>query len=97
MSYKLKDTKHFKRRYDKFTRKNPFLKKRIKKVLKIMRMDPFYKGLNTHKVDALKHGVHYSSTVTGDIRIIWNFDEDDNIIILLLTIGGHSGKYKVYK
>lgn len=97
LPYSFKPTKHFKRRYNSLTKRNKILKKRVSKTLKIMRTDPFYRGLNTHKVDSLDFGIHYASTVTGDIRIIWNFNKDNNIIILLLTIGGHTGKRKVYK
>jgi len=38
----------------------------------------------------------FSSKVTGDLRIIWNFNEDQIQVIDLLDIGGHSGNGKVY-
>jgi len=39
----------------------------------------------------------YSSKVTGDLRIIWNFDKNNNLFLILLDLGGHEGKNKVYK
>lgn len=59
--------------------------------------NPFYSTLKTHKVQSGKYGLMYSSRVTGDLRIIWNFDQDDKLILLLLDLGGHEGGNKVYK
>ncbi|MFC1780201.1 type II toxin-antitoxin system RelE/ParE family toxin [Patescibacteria group bacterium] len=95
-AFKLLPTMHFMRNYKSIVKRNPRVSKRIKKTLNQMRINPFYKGLKTHKVDAHQLGIHYSSRVSGDIRIIWNFQEDDNLVIILLLIGGHSGKRKVY-
>jgi Txe/YoeB family toxin of Txe-Axe toxin-antitoxin module len=80
------------RNYKSLVRKDSLVSKRIKKTLNQIRVNPFYKGLKTHKVDAPQLGIHYSSRVSGDIRIIWNFQEDNKIVIILLMIGGYSGK-----
>lgn len=95
-NYKLKPTKHFLRKLRILLKKDRSLGGRVKKALRILGIDPFYKGLKTHKVDALSFGLHYSSAVTRDIRIIWDFDEEENIVIILITIGKHSGKHAVY-
>jgi mRNA-degrading endonuclease YafQ of YafQ-DinJ toxin-antitoxin module len=39
----------------------------------------------------------YSSSISGDLRIIWEFSENEINIIDLLDIGGHSGSKSVYK
>jgi mRNA-degrading endonuclease YafQ of YafQ-DinJ toxin-antitoxin module len=96
MAHAFRDTAHFRRKHKKLIKGNPRLAKRIIKVLKVMRVDPFYQGLRTHKVLARGFGICYSSSVSGDIRIIWDFDKEERIVILLLTIGGHEGKDKVY-
>lgn len=94
---KLRTTKRFEKKIKKLLKKNPVLKKRITIVFKCLRTTPFNNSIKTHKVNSRIYGIAYSSSVTGDLRIIWNFDQNDKIIILLLDIGGHSGKNKVYK
>jgi len=59
--------------------------------------NPFSSPLKTHKANTRLHGVRFSSSISKNLWIIWDFGEDENTIILLLTIGGHSGKNKVYK
>ena len=39
----------------------------------------------------------YSSAVTGDLRILWQFHPTEADTIELLDIGGHSGSKKVYR
>lgn len=82
---------------NRIVRANPILANKIRNVLKTLTIDPFYKGLKTHKVESKLFGRRYSSRVSGDIRIIWDFDAAKRKIILLLTIGGHSGKHQVYR
>lgn len=96
MGHIVKTSSLFERRYKKLTKGNKQLKKRVRKVVELLSKNPFSSNLNTHKVNVKNFtGEYYSSTVTGDIRIIWEFE--DKIIILIVNIGGHSGKNKVYK
>jgi len=39
----------------------------------------------------------YSSRLTNDLRIIWNFENGKTKVLDVFDIGGHSGKSKVYK
>ncbi len=39
----------------------------------------------------------WSSWITEDLRIIWDFNEKENKIILLFAITQHSGSHKEYK
>jgi mRNA-degrading endonuclease YafQ of YafQ-DinJ toxin-antitoxin module len=73
------------------------LKKRLKTTLQKLSMNPAHSSLNSHKVNTPNHGERWSSWVTGDIRIIWDYDKEKRLVILLLDIGGHSGAHKVYK
>ena len=95
--YQLKLEQQFHKTFIKLTKKDRALKKRIVKTLEQLRENPRYPSLKSHKVETRLYGVRWSSSVTGDIRIIWDFDEHQNLSILVLDIGGHSGKHKVYK
>lgn len=94
--YLIRTISNFGRKYIKYVKKDDLLGEKIDAVVHQLAKDPFHKGLRTHRVSTKIFGKRYSSFVTGDIRIIWDF-ADDGTIILLLTIGGHEGKNSVYK
>ncbi len=71
--------------------------KRAKKAVKLMRIDPFYPSLKSHRVSTRHFGEKWSSRITGDLRIIWDFDETRKHIILLFAIAKHSGSHREYK
>ena len=73
------------------------LAKRVDKVLQLLEIDPKNPSLHSHQVNAKNFGRAWSSSVTGDIRIIWNYDQQSKLVILILTLGSHSGGDKVYK
>lgn len=85
-----------KRSIKKLIRSNTQLKKATRKALDILKKDPFYQSLKTHKVHTRLHGVKYSSWVTGDIRLIWDYDVNDTLVLIMFDIGSHPGKRKVY-
>ena len=95
--YILRATRSYESSYHKIVMHNEVLKKRIMVTLQKLSFDPTHSSLNSHKVNTLHYGVRWSSWVTGDIRVIWDYDEDHRLIILLLDIGSHSGSHKVYK
>lgn len=82
---------------EKLVGNNEVLNKRLKATLQKLAFNPTHPSLHSHKVNTLAHGQRWSSSVTGDIRIIWDYDSENRLIILLLDIGGHSGTYNVYK
>jgi mRNA-degrading endonuclease YafQ of YafQ-DinJ toxin-antitoxin module len=84
---------------DKIQRLSTNLKlvKKIDKVLQLLEIDPKNPSLHSHQVNAKNFGRAWSSSVTGDIRIIWNYDQRNKLVILVLTLGSHSGGDKVYK
>jgi mRNA-degrading endonuclease YafQ of YafQ-DinJ toxin-antitoxin module len=49
--------------------------------------------LKTHKIRTKNEHYFYSSRVTGDIRIIWQFDEYNQINIIMVDFGGHDEVY----
>lgn len=94
--YKLLSTKPFDKRYKNLIKRNSELAERFISVFEKLRDDPFEISLETHKVNSRKYGETFSSSVTGDIRVIWILDKEQTLIIILLDIGGHSGSKKVY-
>jgi mRNA-degrading endonuclease YafQ of YafQ-DinJ toxin-antitoxin module len=94
--YGLDFSKEFISSYKKLLRKNKLLRPRFKKALGNLSENPFYKGLRTHRVKTRKYGERYSSRVTGDLRIIWDFYKG-RLVIIVIAIGGHEGKRSVYK
>lgn len=95
--YSLAGTVSFDATYANLIRGNPELKKRTIKTFYLLASDPFYPSLNSHKVDTRHYGKKWSSSVTGDIRIIWDFAKNEEKVINLYDIGSHTGKHKVYK
>ena len=94
--YELQTTSNFRKRYKKLAEKNKKLQNSVQKTLDLLRLNPKYKSLKTHKVFLSQYGEVYSSFVTSDIRIIW-IQIENKLVVLLLDIGGHSGSKSVYK
>lgn len=94
--YNLEFGEGFTSEYKKLTKNNIEIKKRILKSLKLLAENPLYPSLRSHKVNSKEFNNVWSSWVTGDIRIIWKY-EDKVLIIVLLAIGSHSGSTNVYK
>jgi len=88
--YKLSFTSQFLRKYKKITKNNTSLIQTIKSKLYKLAQEPFHPSLKTHKYNQL-----YATSITGDLRIIWDFTTAGEIT--LFNIGGHEGKLGVYK
>lgn len=96
MSYQLSPTPYFKKKYQKLIKNNSDLKSKIILTFEYLKVNPFLPNLKTHKVNSkVKKGV-FSSRISGDIRIIWEFSETKIEVLDLLDIGGHSGSKGVY-
>jgi len=78
----------FKKQYKKLIKNNTDLENRIDAALLKLSENP---ESVSHKV-----GTFFSCRVTGDIRIIWEYKKGE-LVLLLLKIGGHSGKNNVYR
>ena len=94
--YHLEFTKKAARKYKKLTTNNNQLQQKVQEILKVLVDNPFHSKLKSHKVQISNYGIVYSSNITKDIRIIWDF-EKEKVTIILLDIGGHSGSKGVYK
>jgi len=87
----------FKKSYKKIVKNNRKLKIKVEKTLNLLKTNFSYPSLRTHKANTIKYGLKFSSSVTDDIRIIWDFDKNNNLVIRALDIGKHSGKFRIYK
>jgi mRNA-degrading endonuclease YafQ of YafQ-DinJ toxin-antitoxin module len=94
MMVKITYSKTFLKRYKKLKKGNKELDRRIEIFIEKFVENPFYSGLETHKI-FLDSGYVYSSRVTGDIRILWRFINDEEVFFQ--SIGGHEGKHSVYR
>jgi len=90
---KLIATRKFSKKYSKIFKKQPDLISKIEKTLQKISTNPFDESLGTHKLKGNLSGL-YASKVTDDIRIIFDFVQEENeLCILLLTFGSHDDVY----
>ncbi len=75
---------------------NEMLKKRLRVALEKLTINPNHPSLKSHRVNT-NYAVRWSSWVTGDVRIIWDYDKVQRLVIILIAVGKHSGSHKVYK
>lgn len=96
--YELALTKVFDRDYQSLVKGNKDIEKRILKTLEFLIKNPFYPSLKSHKVNTRNYGVKWSSRITGDLRLIWDFvNENEEPTIIVLTISQHSGSRREYQ
>jgi mRNA-degrading endonuclease YafQ of YafQ-DinJ toxin-antitoxin module len=94
MYFELAPTKLFGKKLKKLLTKNKLLKKVVTTVFVNLQINPFIPQLKSHKVNTPKFAECYSSRVTGDLRVIWRFGDDGEIVMIeLLDIGGHDEVY----
>jgi mRNA-degrading endonuclease YafQ of YafQ-DinJ toxin-antitoxin module len=95
--FSLETLESFWKNYQKIVKGNSVLKKQVQSTLEQLIRDPFYPSLKTHKVDTKKYDNVWSSRVSGDVRVVWSFDKNNRLVILVLELGTHSGANQVYK
>jgi len=95
--YQLAPSRYFLKKSQKFTKNNHRHQLKLAHALIALADNPFSLSLKTHRVSHKIAGKAFSSWVTGDIRTIWDFTQDGRKTILLIDLGGHSGKNKVYR
>lgn len=95
--FKLVFTPEFEKSYLKETKNDTKTRQKILKALEYLKDNPFYPSLKSHKVSTKKYSNVWSSWITPDLRLIWQFDSDQKLTIVCLEIGSHSGSNQVYK
>lgn len=83
--------------YKTLIKNNQELEKRTEKALRLLKNDPSYPSLKSHKVNTRNFGEKWSSWITGDLRIIWDFDPEEKMRIILFAIATHTGIHREYK
>ena len=91
MGFKVARSDKFMKKIVKLIRKNPSLKPKIVKTLKLIEEDPFYPSLRLHQLKGKLNG-KYSISIDMNYRIILELIIKDNEIILL-DIGSHDEVY----
>jgi mRNA-degrading endonuclease YafQ of YafQ-DinJ toxin-antitoxin module len=89
--FKIKLSPYFERDYKKI--RDNIVKKRLYKVFEYLEENPFDEILRTHKVNTPSLGKVWSSSVTGDLRILWKFSDENVMIIVALKLQGHDTVY----
>ena len=85
----------FIRAYRRQTRRDPKLRERVQRTLKLLAQDPFHPSLRTHKLKGDLAGV-WACVVDYDNRLLFEFVENPETgdpEILLLTLGTHDAVY----
>ena len=95
--FTLRPLSRYRRNLKKLIQKDRALAERVRRVLIRLATDPRDPSLRSHKVTADDGATAFSSEITGDLRLIWRYAEDEVDIIDLVNIGGHSGAKKVYQ
>ena len=95
--YNLEFTPEFLDDYKKLIKKNTLLAKKFSKSLKLLADNPQHNSLKSHKVNTINNEDVWSSWITGDVRVIWLYHENRQLVIVLLEAGTHSGSKKLYK
>lgn len=95
--YTLLFTENYQATFRKIIKGSAIKEKRHQKVLGLLQGNPSHPSLKSHRVATRNFGVRWSSWITGDLRIIWDFDDSDTATIALFAITSHSGKQKEYK
>lgn len=94
--FTLKYLAGFVKSYKKNIKGNPILEKQFLKTLKLLKIDPQYPSLQSHKVDMIGQNDVWVSRVSGDVRIAWFYDVDEQLVINCIKLGTHGGANQIY-
>jgi mRNA interferase YafQ len=94
--YSFNPSSNFIKKTKKLITKNKQLEDKLEQILDKLKIEPFTPSLKSHKVRTKQGSIAYSSRITGDLRIIWDYSETGINILDLIDIGGHSGNRGVY-
>ena len=95
--YKISFATGFDKSFQATIKKDKILIKKFFKTIRLLEENPFYPSLKSHKVDIISFENVWVSSVSGDVRLAWVFDSDNQTIIICLQLGTHSGSTQIYK
>ena len=96
MALTLRPLPRFARKFKKLVQPGSALAARFERTLTLLAQNPAAPSLRTHKVNLAGVKV-YSSSVSGDLRVIWRYADGVLDVIDLLDVGGHEGSRGVYR
>lgn len=96
MAFTLRPLPRFARKFKKLVQPGSALAVRFERTLTLLAQNPAAPSLRTHKVNLAGVKV-YSSSVSGDLRVIWRYADGVLDVIDLLDVGGHEGSRGVYR
>ena len=94
--FKIEFSEQFWISYKKLTKGDANLGKRIHKAVELLAQNPKHPSLNSHAVTDRNGNAVWSSWVTGDVRIIWIYDEQTKSLVVIINTGKHSGSSQIY-
>lgn len=97
MTYTLLYKPRFIRRLHKLVAADRSLRSRVEKTLGQLEKNPMHPGLRTHKITRITGDSAFTARVTGNLRIIWEFNGQHAHMLDILDMGGHEGSKKVYR
>ena len=62
----------------------------------LLKSDPRYPSLKSHKVDTIENKNVWVSWITGDLRLVWYYNEKKELVITCIQVGTHSGANQIY-
>lgn len=95
--YKIRFLDHADKKLRKLIKKHRITQNYLEAKLKEFAINPVLPMFRTHKVNTRGFGKKFSSRLDGDLRLIWDYDSENNLVIYIFDIGGHSGGSKVYQ
>jgi mRNA-degrading endonuclease YafQ of YafQ-DinJ toxin-antitoxin module len=70
MKFELELSQKFQKKYINYTKKNSALEKKFDSFFHKLRINPFQASLKTHKIYSSDFGEVFSSSATGDLRVL---------------------------
>ncbi len=94
--FTLRRSKRFARKLKKIIKADKSLAEKFLLAFQQLEENPSHPALRTHKVIDADGQKSFSSYVTSDLRIIWDYADDESDLLDLIDVGGHSGGKKIY-
>lgn len=87
-NYQLSFSGPFLRRMKKILKYDKLLVDQVNQTMALLKVNPFYPTLKTHRISHPIYGEVNSSKVNGDIRVLWVFKDGGFKVLNILAIGG---------